>query len=272
MSSYATITTPTLPTANLSSPADVSSDIWGKVYQNYISTNLSSEQLAKGAYDAYNLLTTEKLKEFSEKTVASLATINTNVTNIDAAIQTNFDTFNEVASACYKLFHISRIGEHFLVDAQAKNYIAVPTADDKTSEDVYDLTSNVTLDFASSGGKGDYKPGLLKGIDFAKFRSVADKFDTTSITGSSWVTGSANSLAAQSTPMDVLVFKINQLQLQVSTLEAIINELFSENSTHVIGKLNVKHINFVSSATSSVDLASSTNTAFIDPNIIKVDY
>ena len=34
---------------------------WGKVYQKYISINLSSDQLMKGAYDAYNLLTAGNL-------------------------------------------------------------------------------------------------------------------------------------------------------------------------------------------------------------------
>lgn len=93
MSSYATIETVEVPNASLSSPPSVAASAnWGAVYQNYISTNLSSEELAKGAYDAYNLLTTRNLYKFSNKVSIAIQNLSNNVNSIDSALKTNFDT------------------------------------------------------------------------------------------------------------------------------------------------------------------------------------
>ena len=93
MSTYATIQPVVVPDPALSSPpSSYDSANWGKIYQNYISTNLSSEQLAKGAYDAFNLLTTRKLLTFSDLTSKALLTLSNNVNSIDSALKENFDT------------------------------------------------------------------------------------------------------------------------------------------------------------------------------------
>lgn len=93
MSSYATIETVEVPNASLSSPPSVAASAnWGTVYRDYISTNLSSEQLAKGAYDAYNLLTTKNLHTFSVEVSTAIQNLSISVNNIDSALKTNFDT------------------------------------------------------------------------------------------------------------------------------------------------------------------------------------
>ena len=99
MSSYATIEQVVSPSVSLSFPASAASAKWGKVYQNYISTNLSSEQLAKGAYDAYNLLTTNNLYNLSDQISAAITTLSNNVNSIDSALQTNFDNIYKRLSA-----------------------------------------------------------------------------------------------------------------------------------------------------------------------------
>lgn len=43
---------------------------YGKVYQNYVSANLASDELAKASYDAYNLLSAGKLRDFQKAAVS----------------------------------------------------------------------------------------------------------------------------------------------------------------------------------------------------------
>ena len=45
---------------------------YGKVYQNYISANLASDELAKASYDAYNLLSAGKLRDFQKAAVSAI--------------------------------------------------------------------------------------------------------------------------------------------------------------------------------------------------------
>lgn len=104
MSSYATIEQVVSPNVSLSFPASSSSANWGKVYQNYISTNLSSEQLAKGAYDAYNLLTTKNFYNLSDQISAAITTLNRNVNTIDSALKENFDSIYQRLSALEQKF------------------------------------------------------------------------------------------------------------------------------------------------------------------------
>lgn len=99
MSSYATIETLVVPSASLSQSASAASANWGTIYRDYISTNLSSEQLAKGAYDAFNLLTTNNLYNFSSQTAAAILSLSKSVNSIDSALQTNFDNIYQRLSA-----------------------------------------------------------------------------------------------------------------------------------------------------------------------------
>ena len=92
MSSYATIESVVSPSVSLSAPPSYDSANWGKIYQSYISTNLSSEQLAKGAYDAYNLLSTMSLYNLSGQISSAITTLAKNVNSIDSALKENFDT------------------------------------------------------------------------------------------------------------------------------------------------------------------------------------
>ena len=45
---------------------------YGRVYQNYISINLASDDLAKASYDAYNLLSAGKLRDFQKAAVSAI--------------------------------------------------------------------------------------------------------------------------------------------------------------------------------------------------------
>jgi hypothetical protein len=280
MSTYATIPELTVPDASLSSPPSDASANWGKVYQNYISTNLSSENLAKGAYDAYNLLTTKNLNTFSIATVNAITSLRESVVNIDNALQENFDSLYEsdrIISSSLKQILIGPLTNLSFSSTSAKYPLCIPKNDTGNEEFVYDLTEKLTIPFVGKDGMGNYLPGLMKGEDFAKFNSVADKFDKESILSNlSWreieIDGAPPDLRYPVAPMGILVFKINQLQLQVRILEGIINKLFSDNSTYVIGKLNVKHINFVSGGTSSIDLSSSADTNYISSGITKLSY
>lgn len=67
MNTFNTITK--LPMDTTLSP---SSTNWGKVYQNYISVNLSSDELMQGAYDAYNLLSRGALRKFQQDAISAI--------------------------------------------------------------------------------------------------------------------------------------------------------------------------------------------------------
>ena len=49
-------------------------------------------QLAKGAYDAYNLLSTKSLYNLSDQISSAITTLAKNVNSIDSALKENFDT------------------------------------------------------------------------------------------------------------------------------------------------------------------------------------
>lgn len=91
MNTYPTMQPVLVPDHTLSSPPSYDSANWGRIYQSYVSTNLSSEQLAKGAYDAYNLLSTTKLHIFSYYTSEALSALDYNVKSINSALKANFD-------------------------------------------------------------------------------------------------------------------------------------------------------------------------------------
>ena len=145
----------------------------------------------------------------------------------------------------------------------SKNTLSFPSNDNGTTTS-YDLSDSVSINFVTASN-----PGLLKGSDYNKFSKVSDKF-TSSV--SSWKANSANDLAANASSMDVLVFKINRLQAQVNELLSVINGLFSDNSSYVVGKLNVKSINFTSDNddVSNVSLANFGNSDYIKPDIVKL--
>ena len=316
---------------------------WGKVYQNYISINLSSDQLMKGAYDAYNLLTAGKLSDFQGKAITAINTLITNQntlasdlrtteTNLNATINTTNSKLDTTSSQLSKIAeNLDELFSSYKNDELvsilegticcSKNKLSFPSNDNGTATS-YDLSSNVTIPFVSSSTPGllkgsDYtqfskvrnlfdtvstsasskytlsfpsndngtktsydlsdsvsidfvtasNPGLLKGSDYNKFSKVSDKF-TSSV--SSWKADSANDLAANASSMDILVFKINRLQAQVNELLSVINGLFSDSSSYVVGKLNVKSITFTSADVSKISLDNFGNTNYIKPDIVKL--
>lgn len=317
---------------------------WGKVYQNYISINLSSDQLMKGAYDAYNLLTAGNLSDFQGKAITAINTLidnqgilasnlqstKTDLATTNSKLDTTSSNLSTIVTNLNSLFNsynahnepVSSILEGTILCSKAK--LSFPSNDSDTIKTYYDLSGNVTIPFVSSNRPGllkgsDYttfskvinlfdtvydsassnytlsfpsndngtttsydlsesvsinfvtadNPGLLKGSDYNKFSKVSDKF-TPSITGDSWKADSANALASDASSMDVLVFKINRLQTQVNELLSVINGLFSGNSSYVVGKLNVKSINFTSDNVSNISLDNFGNSDYIKPDIVKL--
>lgn len=313
---------------------------WGTVYQNYISANLSSEELLKGAYDAYNLLSARRLSDFQDKAITAINTLidnqdslaedlkstetslnttksdltttssnlSTIVTNLDKLFNsyntadepvsilegtirsskskllfpikddytyTSYDLSKDVAipfvtdknpgllkGADYSEF--SKVTSLFNTEsdsASSLRTLSFPSNDNGTKTS-YDLTSNVTIPFVTVSN-----PGLLRGSDYNKFVTVSTQFTPTI---ASWSATSYDNLGAKFSPMDVLVFKINRLQTQVNELLSVINGLFSDDSSYVVGKLNVKSINFTSNKVSSVSLANFGNGDYINSSIVKL--
>lgn len=281
MSDYATIERVIPPDASFSSPpSDVTSDIWGKVYQNYISTNLSSEQLAKGAYDAYNLLTAKSLYHFSDQTSKAISNLSKSVNSIDSALQTNFDTLHEfkrnISSYFSELFYSPLIGEQYK-PASAKYKLYIPMNDSGTLT-YYNLTKDRTLPIVTANkSNGYYSPGLLKGEDYHKFSLASGCFMNHDYTSSNlygwteqyYVLSSNNAFLrprTDSSKMEILAFKVNSLQAQVAELKRVLNDLLEGTDEHVaINHLRVKQISFVDTANYQVDFSK------FDENYMKQD-
>lgn len=270
MSSYATIETVVLPDVSRSLPASgVTPDIWGKVYQNYISTNLSSEQLAKGAYDAYNLLTTNNLYNFSTQTSGAILSLSKSVNSIDSALQTNFDTLHtfktNISVYFNSVFYNPMTGQD---STSARNPLLIPTRDDGTQKYVYDLATSYTLPIVTANKSNDYySPGLLKGEDYHKFSLASGCFMNHDYTDSDlygW-TQDYNTLLGNnaffrprtnSSKMEILAFKVNSLQAQVAELKQVLIKLLAGTDEHVaINHLRVKQISFVDTADYQVDFS-----------------
>lgn len=271
MSTYATIPGLTVPDASLSSPPSDASANWGKVYQNYISTNLSSENLAKGAYDAYNLLTTKNLSTFSIATVNAITSLRESVVNIDNALQENFDSLYEsdrIISSSLKQILVGPLNNLSYSSTYAKYPLHIPKNDTGNEEFIYDLTEKITIPFVGKDGMGNYMPGLIKGRDYHKFSVVSDcfmdhKYHSTGPSSADWVEDYATLLANDafltprdgSSRMEILAFKINSLQAQVAELKKILNNLLAGEADVVIKDLKVNHISFVSNANSQIDFS-----------------
>lgn len=271
MSDYATIERVISPDASFSSPpSDVTSGIWGTVYQNYISTNLSSEQLAKGAYDAYNLLTAKNLYHFSDQTSKAISNLSKSVNSIDSALQTNFDTLHEfkrnISSYFSELFYSPLMGEEYKSTA-AKYKLSIPVKDNGTLIS-YDLTANCTLPIVTADkSNGYYSPGLLKGEDYHKFSLASGCFMNHDYTSSAlydwteqyYVLSSNNAFLRPrtgSSKMEILAFKVNSLQAQVAELKRVLNNLLEGTDEDVVIRhLRVKQISFVDTANYQVDFS-----------------
>lgn len=315
---------------------------WGTVYQNYISANLSSEQLLQGAYDAYNLLSARRLSDFQDKAItaindlisnqeslaADLQTIETDLTTTNSDLTTTKSSLSKIANNLNSLFSSYDENDQLVSISEgtircSKFSLSFPSNDSGTIKTYYDLSGNVTIPFVT-----DKKPGLLKSADFTKFTKVTSLFNTENTSAfsnkklsfpkddankektsydlsadvtipfvtssnpgllkvsdynkftkvsdkftssvSSWRADSANALASDASSMDVLVFKINRLQTQVNELLSVINSLFSGNSSYVVGKLNVKSINFTSDNVSNISLDNFGNRDYINPDIVKL--
>lgn len=315
---------------------------WGTVYQNYISANLSSEQLLQGAYDAYNLLSARRLSDFQDKAITAindlisnqeslaedLQTIETDLTTTNSDLTTTKSSLSKIANNLNSLFSSYDENDQLVSILEgtircSKFSLSFPSNDSGTIKTYYDLSGNVTIPFVT-----DKKPGLLKSADYNKFSKVTSLFNTESTSAfsncklsfpsndnhtaytsydlssnvsiplvslsepgllrssdynkfiavstqftptiTSWSAKSYSDLASTFSPMEVLVFKINRLQSQVNELLSVINGLFSGNSSYVVGKLNVKSINFTSDNVSNISLDNFGNRDYINPDIVKL--
>lgn len=230
-----------LNTSNPSlSPASAN---WGKVYQKYISTNLSSEQLARGAYDAYNLLSAGNLSTFQGNAVSAINTLISNQTKLSTDLTktvSNLDSLFSTKSGDSD----SSISEGDVVGS--KFYLSFPSKDDGTTATVYNLSDTVRLPFARKTEVGEYCPGLIKGFSADKLDKIIPLFNTaTNESGffaSEYSHPDAPTDATYKQPIELLVWEINNLQNQIRQLRNTINEIANGRTT--LEHLSVKFITF----------------------------
>ena len=150
---------------------------WGKVYQKYISTNLSSEQLARGAYDAYNLLSAGNLSSFQSNAITA---INTLISNQGILAR----DLNKTVTNLNKFFYSLKDKEDVSIaegdTISSKFTLSFPADDSGASSTTYDLSENVAIPLVDQG-----TPGLLKFSDFTKFNKVTSLFNTENDSASS---------------------------------------------------------------------------------------
>lgn len=160
-----------LPSEDLSSPA-ASTNGWGKVYQKYISTNLSSENLAKGSFDAYNLLSAGILKSFSTSVASSLDGLDTNLKTLLERV----NLLTECVQAGFS--NIGADPDDQDTAGHAINPLKFPLDDyDSECSSVYDLGKEKKISLAMyDTEKGTGYPGLLRGNTLHDIEAMSSKF------------------------------------------------------------------------------------------------
>ena len=166
---------------------------WGTVYQNYISANLSSEELLKGAYDAYNLLSARRLSDFQDKAITAINNLISNQESLAADLEstetvlgttnselaTTSSSLSTIVTNLNKLFDsydkdnkpVSSILEGTILCSKAK--LSFPNDDNINGKTSYDLSEDIIIPFVT-----DKKPGLLKSADYTTFSKVTSLFNT----------------------------------------------------------------------------------------------
>ena len=155
-----------------------------------------------------------------------------------------------------ELFYSPLVGEQYKSTA-AKYKLYIPVNDSGTSIS-YDLTKDRALPIVTADkSNGYYSPGLLKGEDYHKFSLASGCFmnhDYTSSALYGWTQDYATLLGnnaffrprTNSSKMEILAFKVNSLQAQVSELKQVLIKLLAGTDEHVaINHLRVNKISFI---------------------------
>lgn len=290
----------TLPSSpDLSSHATKTAANWGTVYQNYISTNLSAEELAKGAYDAYNLLTAGALKEFQTKVSSAIETLDDNQASL----------FEKVGSESRRIDFITQgLGYLFVGEESGKTPDQQPiiksdksiyfwSNDDSSSRTDYNMSQSVEIPIAGENtdkqGARYYRPGLIKGKPSVQLNQIIPhfiqkrkNFDTVYSQKASYVNtslseGFPTSMYTPSTQeekkfkgtanltrMGLLVWKVNCLQHQVNQLSQFINRLIDGDIK--LKKLSVKYIDIIPSNETIGDFAFEKDTYYLKPALFNI--
>lgn len=227
---------------------------WGTVYQNYISVNLNSEDLAKGAYDAYNLLTSKKLFNVVKDTFDYIQAVENNVETLaDSVAERVTKESNRIDNITGGLNNLFGPGSSADAAAiiKAKYPLTFPHTDsgDTTS---YDLSSQSDIPLA---GLQNGVPGFIKGQRALQLGSLMRKvFSPLPLSGyysetlpNTILPDWSQAPSAEIQPMRLLVFQVNQLQMQVEYLRTVINDFFSGRGSprYTVDTLYVKSIRFV---------------------------
>lgn len=146
-----------------------SSATWGTVYQKYISTNLSSEELGKGAYDAYNLLTAGTLDTFANAVCKSLSTLKENTDTLCTKVNSIED---------WKKSEVKRRFTYIDDNGKALHPLNFPLDDyDNDCSGVYDLSAEEKISLAMYDAEQCTGwPGLLKGSTLHDIEAMSSKF------------------------------------------------------------------------------------------------
>lgn len=140
---------------------------WGTVYQNYISANLSSEQLLQGAYDAYNLLSARRLSDFQDKAITAINDLISNQESLATDLKNTVNNLDNFFSTTTGFIATGTV-------LSAKHSLSFPSNDSGTLSKVYNLSDDVRIPFVDV----DKTPGLLKFSDYDRFDKVAKLFNT----------------------------------------------------------------------------------------------
>lgn len=270
------------PENTVGSQASATSTLWGRVYRNYISVNLKSEYLAKGAYDAYNLLTTNKLSDIVGSTFTYIQEVEKNVQNMATSVATRVSTesnrIDTITEGLNKLF--SSNNPSSTADAtpinQAKNKLMFPITDtDGTT--VYDLSYPRKIPLASRNSKdGSTVPGFIKGLRAAQLDELMGYFTSKPL--NSFYSDSPENqitLGTNNQPAQVLIYQVNQLQKQVEHLREQFNTFLrnSGDATFSMNTLFVKQIRFVNTDPKQVTIGGDlTKAMYLDGNIFNMPF
>lgn len=139
-------------TDSLTPPSGGTSANWGRVYQNYISANLSSKDLAKGAYDAYNLLSAGVLSKFQSDVWEAVENLEGNTTKLNEFVSKGFTHISTQGSALNKIYFPKSD------KAVVPNVLKSDNFDDNF--DSYDLSLIKAIPMASAE-RYFYGPGMI---------------------------------------------------------------------------------------------------------------
>lgn len=281
-----------IPTKDSLASLATSSATWGTVYQKYISTNLSSEELGKGAYDAYNLLTAGKLDSFADAVCDSLSALKENTDTLCTKV-------NSIASEVQS-------GFTYILEGGAINPLVIPKTDDSFT--FYNLSQKITIPIAGKNtfdiqnGKIKFTPGFIRGRRAAQLDQIApfftvprQDFDTVFVNFASmgsWLEDSTlNDIfptydggkqefygTGDLTRMGLLVWKVNCLQQQISVLYDFIRTMLSaEGKSPVVlpflnvKKLSVEQICIVPDAGANSTISIPQSVTYLDKDLLDIE-